>query len=107
MSIENGTDDVDPELKEIKFVFDRTMDRRRRPLVSQGEGGATPYSGTARPVFDEHGLVLTVPVELQPGREYRFTLGFPNGGFIDTHGVEMKPVEVRFSTAPAGVLPNH
>ncbi len=102
MSVPTGATGVDPTLTEITFHFDRVMDRRHHPLVTQGDSGQAHYPGAAEARFDSAGLVLTLPVRLRPDWSYRFTLGYPSGGgFVDTHGVSMKPVEVWFSTGPA------
>jgi hypothetical protein len=102
ISVPSGAENVDPALTEIRFHFDRAMDRRRHPIVTQGPEGQAHYPGAGGPGFDESGQVLTLPVRLRPNWSYRFTLGFPGGGgFVDTHGVSMIPVEVSFSTGEA------
>lgn len=92
-----GAMGVNPELKEMKVTFDMPM----------GEGrsftGAIPGDPDGRPVWSEDRRTITLPLKLEPGREYRFGLNGsrPFSNFQSEWGVPLEPVAVEFSTAAA------
>ena len=99
LSIVNGAQDVDPALKEIVVRFDRPM-KKDRYAVARTSAVAQPKFGKVS--FDETGRVFTIPVTLEPDKEYAFSLNWPGGGsFQSVEGVLLKPVEVKFRTRPA------
>ena len=99
MNIANGATDVDPALKEIVVRFDRPMDRGRFGI---NDIAAAPSPKMGKASFDDSGRVFTVAVALEPGKDYGFTLNWPEGDvFQSAEGVPLKPFEVKFRTRPA------
>jgi hypothetical protein len=97
----NGAEDVDPGLKAIVVTFDRPMQDKSWSVVTLG--AQDQYPKTAGPLrYDAARKVFTMPVQLQPGKEYVFGL---NGGrfqnFRSADGTPLVPVVVRFKTKPA------
>ncbi len=100
MNIHNGSQDVDPNLTEIRVRFDRPMDKAKY-AVARTDADLFPKMGKVS--FDESGTVFTMPVTLQPNHEYKFSLNWPGGGsFRSTEGVFLKDVEVEFRTRSRG-----
>jgi hypothetical protein len=96
LSIVNGAQDVDPALKEIVVHFDRPM-KKDRYAVARTSAVAQPKIGKVS--FDEVGRVFTIPVTLEPDKEYAFSLNWPGGGsFQSVEGFLLKAVEVKFRT---------
>ncbi len=98
MTPANGAQDVDPNLKAIVVTFDRRMQDRSWSVVTLGTPELMPK--TAGPLrYDATRRVFTMPVQLEPGKEYRFGL---NGGkyqnFRSAEGIPLSPVVVRFKT---------
>ncbi len=89
MSIQDGVRDVDPALSEIVVRFSRpmsTVDLNSDPRFRMGR-------------FDEARTVLTIPVTLEPERDYAFALRWPNGqSLTSADGIPMKPASLRFRT---------
>ena len=99
MSPENGAADVSADLKVIKVVFDRPMGGgfsmvqlegvERYPKVLAGYG------------YDGEKKVFSLPVEVQPGREY--VLGLNSEDYINfksEDGIPLFPVRYTFKTKP-------
>ncbi|MGD9641445.1 MAG: DUF4932 domain-containing protein [Elusimicrobiales bacterium] len=91
--------EVGAGLKAIVVTFDRPM-ARGWSFIQTGPG---IYPGIAgNPAYDAAMKVVTLPIELQPGKAYSFGLNseqFLN--FRSAEGVPLFPVEVHFRTAPA------
>lgn len=101
MTPANGAQDVDPNLKAIVITFDRRMQDKSWSVVTLGTPEQMPKSaGPLR--YDAARKVFTMPVQLQPGKEYRFGL---NGGqylnFRSAEGIPLAPVVVHFKTRSA------
>ena len=98
----NGAQDVDPGLTAIVITFDRLMRDKSWSVVTLGTPEQMP-KGAGPLRYDASRKVFTMPVELQPGREYHFGL---NGGkyqnFRSIEGVPLTPVVVRFRTKQVG-----
>ena len=97
----NGAQDVDPNLRAIVITFDRPMRDRSWSVVTLGTPEQMPKAaGPLR--YDPARRVFTMPVQLQPGKEYRFGL---NGGryqnFRSDESIPLAPVVVRFKTKQA------
>jgi hypothetical protein len=97
----NGAQDVDPNLKAVVVTFDRPMRDKSWSVVTLGS--MDHYPKGAGPVgYDATRTVFTMPVELQPAKEYIFGL---NGGqflgFRSEQDIPLAPVVVRFRTRPA------
>ncbi len=98
MTPANGAQDVDPNLKAIVVTFDRPMRDKSWSVVTLGTPELMPKSaGPLR--YNGSRNVFTMPVQLLPGKEYRFGL---NGGkyqnFRSAEGIPLAPVVVRFKT---------
>ena len=98
MTIASGAKEVDPALKEIVIRFDRAM-KTNRYAVARTSNVEQPKMGKVS--FDETGRVFTIPVTLEPDKEYAFSLNWPGGGsFQSAEGILLKAVEVTFHTRP-------
>jgi len=63
---------------------------------------AVPQPKFGKVSFEETGRVFTIPVTLEPDKEYAFSLNWPGGGsFQSVEGVLVKAVEVKFRIRPA------
>lgn len=92
----DGATDVDPALAAIVVEFDRPMRDGKWSVVRIG--GEFPEV-RGKPSYDDARKVLTIPVALQPGREYRFGLNSSrHEGFVSEDGEVLLPVQVRFRT---------
>ena len=99
MTPENGASDVDPAMTELVITFDRPMRDQSWSVV--GKPADTPKV-TGSPRYDAARKVLTIPVQLESGRSYRFSLNSgEKRGFQSEDGVALEPVEVRFATRAA------
>ena len=100
MNILNGADDIDPSLPAIVIRFDRPMVRTN---YSVGRTNREKFPKVGKVYFDESGTLFTIPVALEPDREYEFSLNWPGGGsFASADGVRLEPFPVRFRTRSAG-----
>lgn len=98
MTPANGAQDVDPSLKAIVVTFDRPMRDKSWAVVTLGSREQVP-KGTGPVGYDAARKVFTMPVELQPGKEYRFGLNAEQYlGFRSEEGIPLAPVVVRFKT---------
>jgi hypothetical protein len=92
----DGATGVDPQLAEIRVVFDRPMKDRAWSLV--GGGPAMPEVLGA-PAYDAARTTWTVRVRLQPEHRYQFMLNSDRfRAFQSEDGVSLEPVTVRFQT---------
>jgi len=92
----NGAEDVDPSLGAMVLTFDREM--RDQSWSIAGNPAEQPKIAGAL-AYDAARTVLTVPIQLEPGRTYRFWLNSPKfTGFKDKDGTPLLPVEVSFTT---------
>ena len=96
MTPKNGATDVDPQLKEIRITFDRSMDNGNWSVVCEKK--LCPKSA-GKVHFDEECKEFTMPVRLEPDRSYRFWLNSSEfDAFRSKEGVPLEPVEVTFRT---------
>jgi hypothetical protein len=97
----NGAQDVDPGLKAIVVTFDRPMRDKCWSVVTLGSQDEFPKG--AGPVgYDAARKVFTMPVTLEPDKEYRFGLNSGRfNAFQSEQGIHLAPVVVRFKTRPA------
>ena len=92
----NGSTDVDPALRELRFTFDRAMADQSWSVV--GDPAQMPKL-LGSPEYDRARRVLTIRVELEGGRDYRFSLNSPDKqGFRSERGAPLAPVVVTFRT---------
>jgi hypothetical protein len=123
VSIENGSESVDPALREIVVRFDRPVSDDGWSVVPVlGPSGPVPGAEERFPKITWKGLdsarvtfavgkavaspgaTLRLGVELQPGREYELQLNTAHGnGFRSVaDGAPLAPYHVRFKTRGAG-----
>ena len=96
MTPANGSTDVDPDLREIRIVFDRPMKDKSWSVV--GGGPAFPEL-VGKPSYNKERTVLTVCVKLKPEWEYHLMLNSDRfHGFQSEDGVPLEPVDVKFTT---------
>jgi len=100
MTPANGGNGVDAATTTITITFDRAMRDKSWSVV--GTPADTPKI-TGSPSYDAARKVLTIPVQLEPGRSYRFSLNSEQKrGFQSEDGTPLVPVEVEFATAAGG-----
>jgi hypothetical protein len=88
--------EVDPNLKEIRVVFDRPMKDGTWSLVG---GGPHFPELTGKPSYNKDRTVWTVAVKLKPDWTYEVMLNSDSfHGFQAEDGTPLEPVEVSFST---------
>ncbi len=93
----NGADSVDPGLTELWFEFDQPMRDQSWSIVGRPEDQPKIVGKLA---YDSARKRLRVPVQLEPGREYRFALNSErNANFVSEAGAPLEPVSFRFRTA--------
>lgn len=91
--------EVGADLKTIVVTFDRPM-AGGWSFIQTGPGSYPGIAGD--PAYDAAKKVVTLPIELQPGKAYSFGLNsehFQN--FKSAEGVPLFPVEVHFKTRSA------
>ena len=96
----NGAQDVDPNLQTIVVTFDRPMRDGGWATVAVASWDQVPKS--TGPQYDQTRKVFTMQVQLQPEKEYVFSLNDERYlGFCSEEGIPLAPVAVRFKTKPA------
>lgn len=95
---ENGAQDVDPGLKEIKITFDRPMMDKAWAVMQLGS--SEHHIKTVGDVFyDSTRTVFTIPVELKPDWNYKFGLNHEKYlAFMDENKNPLMPVVYTFKT---------
>ncbi len=96
---ENGAVDVDPNLTEIRIVFDRRMRTDTFAVMFRpGEEDQFPELA-GREHYDAEETTFIIPVKLKPGWTYKFGLNSRQAaGFMDQKGVPLYPVKITFTT---------
>lgn len=91
-SIADGARNVDPGTMSIVVRFSMPMNRLGPFKDSKLNGGR----------FDAGGTSVTIPVSLEPGRDYAFPLRWAGGqNFVSADGVPLPEKVLRFHTAAA------
>ena len=91
----NGAVDVDASLSELVFTFDRPMRDQSWSIVGRPDD-QPKITGKLR--YDSSRKQLTVPVQLEPGKTYRFALNSGRfQGFVSADGVPLAPLEMSFT----------
>jgi KaiC/GvpD/RAD55 family RecA-like ATPase len=91
-SIANGAGDVDPGVTKIVIRFNMPMSRVGPDKSAKVSGGR----------FDDAGTALTIPVTLEPGRDYAIPLRWSGGqAFVSADGVPLPDAVLRFRTGAA------
>jgi hypothetical protein len=89
-SVANGARSVDPSLKSIVVRFSIAMTRVGPGKTSKTAGGR----------FDAAGLAVTIPVTLEPDRDYALPLRWAGGqAFLSADGVPLPATTLHFHTA--------
>jgi hypothetical protein len=92
MSIQDGARDVDPGVKGIVVRFSMPMSRVGPDRSAKVSGGR----------FDASGTELTIPVTLEPERDYVIPLRWSGGQpFVGANGVPLPATLLRFRTGAA------
>ncbi|MCY2990025.1 MAG: DUF4932 domain-containing protein [Planctomycetota bacterium] len=92
----DGAIGVNPQLAEIRVVFDRPMKDKAWSLVG---GGPEMPEVIGEPAYDAARTTWTIPVRLKPGHSYRFMLNSDRfRAFQSEDGASLEPVTVRFQT---------
>ena len=103
VSPENGTTDVNPNITEIKIVFDRPM--KTSSAFIPGKGGEHFPQLTEVKNFvslNETGTIYTMKVKLKPNWSYEFDLNAEQIiGFVSRDGFPLKPYRIQFQTGSA------
>lgn len=98
MSIESGSQAIDPGVNTIEIRFDRRM-KRNSPSVLPVRGGRERLPRVTQQGYDSTGRVFRMSVGLEPERSYEFTLNrHSGGGFVSAEGVPLARVHVQFRT---------
>ncbi len=93
----NGAKDVDPALRELRVSFNVPMGPGCSWLLAGGSVPSTPDG--AEPYWTDDRRTCVVPVELEPGKEYRMSLnGAWHNNFQSAAGVPLEPVLYTFHT---------
>jgi bla regulator protein BlaR1 len=93
----NGARDVDPSATEIRVTFNVPMGDGFSWTGGGPEFPTTPAG--KKPYWTEDHLTCVLPVQLQPGSDYRLGLNSPSfRGFQSATGVPLEPVPYRFRT---------
>ena len=91
---ENNSQNVDAQLKQITFVFDRPMDPAEYSIMRTAGQDKYPVGDTVK--FSEDGKKLEVAVSLEPDKEYEFVLTY--GKFKSADGFALQDYFVKFKT---------
>ena len=94
---QNGSVDVDPKLDVLKITFNVPMGKG---MSWTGGGANFPRSADGRKAsWSQDGLTCTLPVSLEPGREYELGLNSVSHiNFQTKWGVPLAPVLYKFRT---------
>jgi hypothetical protein len=91
-SIADGARDVDPGVTKIAIRFSMPMNRTGPDRSAKVSGGR----------FDGAGTELTIPIALEPERDYAIPLRWSGGqSFVSASGVPLPDTVLRFSTGAA------
>jgi hypothetical protein len=92
---ENGADDVDPGLEEIKITFSEPMTDRSWSVTGGGEN----FPDIKSIYYTKACTVLVIKVKLKPGWSYRFGINSPSyKNFKSKKGIPVEPMLVTFKT---------
>lgn len=91
----SGSEDVDPATTQVRIEFDQPMSPTGFSIV--GGGKQVPdVAGQPSWIGDR---VFVLPVKLQPGRDYRFSVNSETAsGFRNRNQVPVQPTVIRFNT---------
>lgn len=102
LSIENGSQNIDPALTEIIVKFDRPMQKTAPELmwdVRPMRGGRDRFPAITKQEFVDDGSTYRLLVKLEPNRSYEFELNRSTGGaFVSKESVPLAPYKIQFKT---------
>lgn len=99
VNVPNHSRNVDPNLSMIVIRFDRPVRQTPNPQRTWDPRLSNLH-------FDKTRTVLTVPVTLEPDRDYAFALTWPDGEpFVSTDGVPMNDYLIQFHTKSSSSRP--
>lgn len=102
LSIENGSQNIDPALTEIIVKFDRPMQKTAPELmwdVRPVRGGHDRFPAITKQEFDDDGSTYRLLVKLEPNRSYELELNRLTGGaFVSIESVPLAPFKIQFKT---------
>jgi hypothetical protein len=105
ISIENGSENVDPALTEIMVRFDQPMQKTSPILlhdVRPVRGGRDRFPEIVSQAFESNGTTYRMGIRLKPDQAYEFVLNRPSGGdFVSADGVPLAPYHIKFKTRSA------
>ena len=96
----NGAQDVDPNIKQMTFTFDRPLDPKRRHSFNDSRG-REHYPIEKVVGFDDTGSTFTIQLNLKPDSDYEFIV--TGLGFQTRDGYPLKSYTVRFKTKKLGM----
>ena len=96
----NGAHDVDPNIKQMTFTFDRPLDPKGR-YSFKAIRGSDHYPIEKVLGFDETGGTFTIQLNLKPDWDYEFVV--TGLGFRTRDGYPLKLYAVRFKTKKLGM----
>jgi len=90
----NHAQEVDPSVKTITIIVDKPLDTSGYS-ISRGMDGDQHYPVAGKPKFEDDGLHILLPVQLNPNQTYSFVLtpmafATPDGYPLANHKVEFK-----------------
>ena len=93
----NGAQNVDPALREISVTFNEPMADKSWSWTSRDQNSFPHMDG--QPSYNEDMTKNTLPVKLEPGKEYVIWINSVNyTGFRDQAGNPVKPYQWTFKT---------
>lgn len=97
IEFENGSQEVDPKIKEITFVFDKPL-KGKGYSFNQGKLGNEGFPEVEKAVgnYSEDLMRFTLQVKLQPNKEYEFVI--TGNSFASKDGYPLKDFVVKFKT---------
>ncbi len=93
---DNGAKDVDPSVTEIIVHCDKPLNPSAGYSIGYGDGGRDHYPVAGKPLFEENGRTIRVPVKLKP--EWDFSLVLTPLAFASADGYPLKNYPIGFTT---------
>jgi len=92
---QNGAQDVDPEIAEITFTFDRPLEPKG-VSINFGPGGSAQFPIVKVIGFGDEGKTLTLQLKMKPASTYEFIL--TEKSFKTRDGYPLRPYTMKFRT---------
>lgn len=91
----NGAQDVDPDITQLTFTFDRPLEPKR-VSINFGPGGPAQYPIVKVVGYADEGKTFTVQLKMKPASTYEFIL--TEKGFRTREGFPLRPYTMKFRT---------